>query len=236
MRLQSALEGAFLVLLTVTLLVAPVPSAAVYGAKVVSSSRPLPPDYRLHGDGSVTQRICYNWACSTRQYITFTAADMDEVRQHMALCPGDGLHDRIQRVRIGIWQMEALAQKYQSLLGNDKAINDYDHADEGRMDCIDNASNTTNFLHVLRDLKLIPEWAIRTQEVRDMFSLDVHWTAVVVDKGSSRQWAVDSWFRGNGNLPFVMPLAAWQRKEIPWDPPYGTLNPYPRYTTGLCGA
>ena len=62
-------------------------------------------------------------------------------------CPG-----RLQRVRIGIWQMELLAQKRQPLLANDLAINDFDAAVEGRMDCVDNSSNTTTYFHILRDI------------------------------------------------------------------------------------
>jgi hypothetical protein len=234
MHLGSAIRGALLLLASVSLLWAT--SAAVHGEASASSSRPLPPDYRIHANGSVTQRVCYNWSCASRQHLTFTASDMEEVARQMALCSGSGLHDRLQRVRIGIWQMESLAQKYQPLLNNDQAINDRDQAYQGRMDCIDNASNTTSFLHVLRDLELIPGWSIAPQKVRRMFSMDVHWTAVLIDTRDAEPWAVDSWYRANGNLPFVMPLAAWKRERIPWEPPFSAFNPYPRYAIELCGA
>ena len=201
-----------------------------------STSRPLPPEYRIDADGSVTQRVCFNWSCTSRQRLTFTASDMAEVARQMALCPGDELHDRLQRVRIGIWQMEALAQKYQPLLANDEAVNDRDHARDGRMDCIDNASNTTSFLRVLHDLGLLPGWSMTAPQVRDLFSLQVHWTAVIVNRRDARPWAIDSWFRPNSHLPFVMPLADWESARVAWDPPFAAWNPAPRYASQLCGA
>jgi hypothetical protein len=82
------------------------------------------------------------------------------LKRHMALCPGTSLHDRLQHVRIGIWQMELLAQKYQPLLANDLAINDFEAEVEGRLDCIDNTSNTTTYLHILRDIGELVGWTV----------------------------------------------------------------------------
>ncbi len=200
-----------------------------------SSSQPLAPDYRIHADGSVSQRLCFNWSCASQQWVHFSAAEMAGVAQQMNLCTGDDSHDRVQRLRIGIWQMEILAQKYQPLLANDEPINDRDWQHKGRMDCIDNASNTTNYMNILRDLGLLPGWSMAAPQVRDLFSLDVHWTAVVIDTHNKETLAVDSWFNANGNLPFALPLEDWSNGQLAWQPPLSTLNPYPRYTNQLCG-
>jgi hypothetical protein len=200
-----------------------------------SSSQPLAPDYRIHADGSVTQRLCFNWSCASQQRVSFSAAEMAQVARQMDLCRGNDRHDRVQRVRIGIWQMELLAQKYQPLLANDEAINDLDRERAGRMDCIDNASNTTNYLNILHGLGLLPGWSMAAPQVRDMFSMQVHWTAVAVDTHNAQALAVDSWFRANGNLPFTMPLEDWSSGRTAWLSPFSALNPYPRYSNQLCG-
>ncbi len=201
----------------------------------VSSSHPLQPEYRIHTDGAVTLRICFNWSCAFRQALTFSATDMNEVARQMDLCPGEAQQDRLQRLRIGVWGMETLAQKYQPLLANDEAINDRDRDREGRMDCVDNASNTTNYLNVLHDLGLLPGWSMESPQVRNVLSLSVHWTAVVVDTQSATSWSVDSWYRPNGQLPFIMPLADWAFNRIAWEAPFAAMNPYPRYSDELCG-
>ena len=97
--------------------------------------RPLTPEYRIHSDGAVSLRICFNWSCFTRETVIFVPGELAAVSRQMSTCPGDSLHDRVQRVRIGIWQMEELAKKYLPVLANDQAINDRDAELEGRTDC-----------------------------------------------------------------------------------------------------
>jgi hypothetical protein len=234
MRLLTAARATLLLVGVLAFPISPLPAQEDFAS--ISISRPLAPEYRIHADGTVTQRLCYNWSCGSQELLTLSTADMTEVARQMAVCSGTGLHDRLQRLRIGIWRMEVLAQKYQPLLAGDEAINTLDRGRKGRMDCIDNASNTTNSLHILHDLGLLPGWSVSEPEVRDLFSMSVHWTAVVVDRASSGVWAVDSWFRRNGQLPFVLPLADWVSDRTPWQPPLDALNPYPRYSSQLCGS
>ncbi|WP_242467598.1 hypothetical protein [Thiocapsa imhoffii] len=200
-----------------------------------SVTRPLPPEYVIDPDGSVVLRICFNWSCARRQTMTFTPDDMALLKRHLALCPGTSLHDRLQHVRIAIWQMELLAQKYQPLLANDRAINDFEAGLEGRMDCVDNASNTTNFLHILRDIGELAGWTVSPPKVRSRLNLTtVHWTAVMIDTETGHPWSIDSWFRPNGHLPMVMPLPSWIAKKKGWEAPFERLNSTPRSINELC--
>jgi hypothetical protein len=199
-----------------------------------SVSRPLPPEYEVGRDGSVTLRICFNWSCSRREILRFTSDDMALVKERMATCPGKSLHDRLQRVRIGVWQMELLAEKYQPLLGNDLSING-DGGLDGRTDCVDNSTNTTTYLHILKEIGGLKGWTVSRPKVRKRFDVyAVHWTAVVVDTESGTPWSIDSWFRPNGHLPMVMPLRSWRRERKGWEPPLKRLNPTPSSIHGLC--
>ena len=199
-----------------------------------SVSSPIPPEYVIEPDGSVTLRVCYNWSCASRQTMIFTAEDMKLVKKRMATCQGTTLHDRLQRVRIGIWQMESLAQKYQPLLVNDLPMNDSEEGAEGRTDCIDNSSNTTTYLHILQDIGELSGWNISTPEVRDPLWVTVHWTAVIIDASSGHEWTVDSWYRPNGHLPMVMPLKDWFDEKMAWQPPFEQINTVPHSIDGLC--
>jgi len=198
-------------------------------------TRPVDPEYQIHGDGSVSLTVCFNWSCTSRESVTFTVEDVDTISAEMARCGGDGMYERLQRIRIGIWQMELAAQKYIPVLANDQAVNDKDADLEGRTDCVDNTTNTHTFLRILSDLSLIPGWRVSQPEVRDPLSLDaVHWTAVVTDVENGDIWTVDSWFRPHGHLPFVQPLRAWLGGAKGWEPPFDALNPYPAYIDDIC--
>ncbi len=185
---------------------------------------PLPANYQLTADGSASLSICYNWSCAKVERLQFTASELAEVATQMRACPGDGLYERLQRLRIGIWRMELLAKHYVPVLGNDLAVNDQDSELEGRTDCVDNATNTSTYLAILRDLGAMPGWKVGKPRVRDGLTIDVHWTATVIDEASGDQWAVDSWFRPQGHLPFVSPVSDWARGHKPWESPPGSLQ------------
>lgn len=200
-----------------------------------SITRPLSPQYRIKADGSVVLRLCFNSSCARTEMLTFSVADMEKVKGQLAYCPGQDLYDHLQRIRLAVWQMEVLAQKYEPLLANDREVNDREYGVDGRMDCVDNASNTTTYLAVLSDLGQLPSWRVEAPSVRKPFSLNaVHWTAVLKDEATGKKWAVDSWFRPNGHLPYVLPLNIWKAETQGWLPPYDTLNPFPQTSNEIC--
>ncbi|OOZ35400.1 hypothetical protein BOW51_11335 [Solemya velesiana gill symbiont] len=200
-----------------------------------SVTSPLAPEYVIAPDGSVTLRICFNWSCASRQTVTFTADDIALVKKRMAICSGSNIYERLQRVRIGIWQMERLAEKYQPLLANDLSINDFEEDVEGRTDCIDNSSNTTTYLHILRDTGELPGWMISKPKMRLPWIItEVHWTAVITDTESRLPWSIDSWYRPNGHLPMVIPLQNWINEENAWEPPFEHINQIPHSAYELC--
>ena len=197
---------------------------------------PEPAEYQLSRDGGATLAICYNWSCAKVAQMQFTAQEMAGVLAQMKACSGDGVYERLQRARIGVWGMEVLAQKYLPALANDLAVNDRDADAEGRTDCVDNATNTTTFLAILRDLGALEGWTLGAPRVRDRFTIDVHWTATLIDAQGGEEWAVDSWFRPHGHLPFVSPIAEWQAAHKPWLAPWDAYNPFPRSVLSLCKA
>ena len=199
------------------------------------SSAPLSPEYTIDQDGSVTLRICFNWSCARKRTMTFTPDDVALLKSQMAICRGKGLEDRLQRVRIGIWQMELLAQKYLPSLANDLAINDFEAGVDGRTDCVDNATNTTTYLHILQGIQELDGWQVSSPKVRNLFDVtSVHWTAVIIDTESKTPWSVDSWYRPNGHLPMIMPLASWIAEKKGWEPPFNRMNATPHSVYDLC--
>ncbi len=69
-----------------------------------------------------------------------------------------------------------------------------------------------HLLLVLEELKLLRFHKVDAPEARG-YLIDgrpPHATAVLTEKTSGVRWAVDSWTRGYGQAPEVMPLAVWQ--------------------------
>ena len=214
------------------------PHTASAQAPARINTQPLPPQYEIHRDGAVSVRVCFNASCAGQQTMIFSAEEMSLVAAQMKTCATDDgktkQNDLVQRLRIGIWQMELLAKKHYPPLANDLPVNDQEFGVEGRTDCVDNATNTTTFLKVLIELDLLRGWQVIDPKVRKPWDINrVHWTAVVQDD-NNKKWSVDSWFRRHGHLPFVMPLSNWQREELAWEGPHQQYNPYPKNITDLC--
>jgi hypothetical protein len=81
------------------------------------------------------------------------------------------------------------------------------------MDCIDETANTTSLLLVLQEKGLLFHHQVERPQSRGLF-IDgryPHVTAIIVEKGSGREWAVDPWTKAPGQLPDILPLIEWRQ-------------------------
>ncbi|WP_052954600.1 hypothetical protein [Microvirga vignae] len=83
----------------------------------------------------------------------------------------------------------------------------------GQMDCLDETANTTSLLLVLQEQGLLTYHRVEPPESRGFF-LDgryPHFTAIIAEKGSGQEWAVDPWRRAPGQRPEILPLIQWRQ-------------------------
>lgn len=86
----------------------------------------------------------------------------------------------------------------------------------GQMDCIDEATNTTLYLVMLKNQGLLKFHAVEDRASRGFFAGGwPHTTAVIRETASGSLFAVDSWFLDNGKPPFIVPLDAWRAGWTP---------------------
>jgi hypothetical protein len=86
---------------------------------------------------------------------------------------------------------------------------------KGQMDCIDESTNTTGFLHYLANRGLLTFHTVGRKVSRGFF-LDgryPHWTAIIVDKAGTR-WVVDSWYSAGGGTPDIFPYEQWKVRGV----------------------
>lgn len=89
------------------------------------------------------------------------------------------------------------------------------NSDPGQLDCIDETVNTTTYLRLFAKYGLMTHHAEGVAAQRG--SITGHFyndflsnTAVIVEKTTGAQYAVDSYFFANGQPPIVLPLAVWR--------------------------
>lgn len=83
---------------------------------------------------------------------------------------------------------------------------------KGQMDCVDESTNTDNFIRYLAQKGWLRHHTPQRRTSRGLF-IDgryPHWTAVIRDK-DGKDWAVDSWYGAGGDRPDITALSEWKR-------------------------
>jgi len=85
---------------------------------------------------------------------------------------------------------------------------------DGQLDCVDESTNTTVYMMLLKQRGLLPFHEIEQPQVRYPILSGrgwMHQTAVITEKKTGAQFAIDSWYEDNGRPAYVVPLEEWRQ-------------------------
>ena len=158
--------------------------------------------------------ICYDFGCKRQKTVEFGAPAVEALQRLFNPEP-DNAKDERTRIRQAIALLEHIvgeaAGTSQDIGGNYDPNRDYPK----QMDCIDESTNTTHYLKLLDQLSLLKWHQPKPRKYRSRFLIDGHWTAVIEETRNQQQYAVDSWYRDNGEAPEIQPLADWLKRKRP---------------------
>lgn len=152
---------------------------------------------------------CYDFGCRTISHNQLSESDWQQVLQLFASV--DSAAQEKQAIRQAIALLESINGK---LSGTelDKAGN-YPGSDIAhQMDCIDESTNTSQYLQALQQAGVLRWHTVVERELRVRFIFS-HWTAVIRETANGQLYAVDSWYRDNGEPPYLQKLEDWRRKR-----------------------
>ncbi|MGV6857886.1 MAG: hypothetical protein ACWA5X_02830 [bacterium] len=157
----------------------------------------------------VSVEVCYNFGCKTKESVTLNFNQMDALRGLFSRHASSAEAER-EQIAAAIALLEN-ATGFQTGTVNDHGENYPGPSEPGQMDCIDESTNTTEYLRLLESLHLL-RWHKSGERVkRATFIFNDHWTATLVDTVNGGTYAVDSWFWDNGQPPEILPLQDWKR-------------------------
>ncbi|MFT5399515.1 MAG: hypothetical protein ACI822_001448 [Gammaproteobacteria bacterium] len=152
---------------------------------------------------------CYDFGCKSAVEIRYDEAQWSRIKKlfNQSLSMGE----EKQAIRQAIAMMEsysgAISGTYRDKGGNYPG---YDIIKQ--LDCIDESTNTYQYLSALDELELL-SWHQVAPKHRRIAWFITHWTAAIVEKESGHQFAVDSWYRDNGEMPYLQPMDDWISKR-----------------------
>jgi hypothetical protein len=157
-----------------------------------------------------TVSVCHAYGCTRVTRVRFSPGEVARLKSIMAAGKDSAEAER-RAVAVAVGYLEQLVGE----VTGTSADRDYRDLGSGgdptQMDCIDEASNTTSYLLLLRQNGLLRHHSI-AHPVSKGFLINFvypHFTAVLVEKGSGARYAVDSWVFTNGEKPIVTPLDTW---------------------------
>lgn len=165
----------------------------------------------VDGLSGVRFEVCQQHGCAQRSEIRLGPDDARRLQQAFGAPAGDARAERRAIAR----SIAAFEQLVGAKTGTDRDLGGtFPGAFRaGQMDCIDEATNTTRYLHVLDQAGLL-RWHSVAEPVTRLPIPRGWWphsTAVIRERASGTRFAVDSWFEANGRPPHIVDLGRWRR-------------------------
>lgn len=157
---------------------------------------------------SVGFSVCFDFACKTRQEVSLTSEEWRQVEAPFLL--NANAWEERERIRDAVALLESLVGLY-TPTHRDVARNipPGQLADlSGQMDCIDESINATTYLKLLEERSLLRFHTVTDRAYRRSL-LTQHWAAQIIEVQSGRRFVIDSWFRDNGEPPFIVEGESW---------------------------
>lgn len=162
--------------------------------------------------------VCHGYGCRWMTNVRIEPSAQAEFTALFKPAPRNAAEERARLGRaIALFELKIGVATGTS---NDRYAATTFNKDPGQLDCIDETVNTTTYLKLLTNMGLmrfhrIGEAAQRGSISGFAFNDFITNTAVVVEKATGAEYAIDSYFFGNGREPKIMPLAAWRNNWRP---------------------
>jgi hypothetical protein len=154
--------------------------------------------------------ICFSYGCKEVSQLSLQEAEWSKVREIFSPPAPDSKLER-QGIARAIAHLESLVGDMTNTLYDQGGTFRGVWSDTRQMDCIDESTNTTTYLKILQHEGLLKWHRVQSPATRGFFIFGwPHTSAVILDTGNNREYAVDSWFHGNGVAPEIVELATWR--------------------------
>jgi hypothetical protein len=167
----------------------------------------------IYPPSSSRMTVCYGFVCRRREMLDFTAADRAALTRIMAAGRASAAAERVAAQKAVIW----LDHRMGPILGTDKRVAKADfraNDDKHNYDCWDTTRNTTSLMLVLQSWNLFKFHDVGDPHYRGFhFMQTPHNTAVLVERATKVEWAVDLWPRGYMQPPDVMTVTQWVTED-----------------------
>jgi hypothetical protein len=154
--------------------------------------------------------VCHGLSCSNVSDVTLQQSQWQQVKTIFSPVADSARVERKQ-IQQAVALMEQLVGE-QVGTTVDQAKNQLTDSRHGQLDCIDEATNTSVYLRLMETEGLLHWHQTAPRTSRGPLSGQApHNTATIIELSSKQRYAVDAWFKSNGEPPAVVRLSDWQQ-------------------------
>jgi hypothetical protein len=150
--------------------------------------------------------LCYNYGCNARVEVRFSGQDLKRIQAAFEGVTGPVDERKAIAAAMALLYASAAAQ---SPIWRDRGGNIDDAEVDGRMDCIDHSTNTTEWLKLLDERGWLKHHRVGERVRRGRWLIFEHWSARIVEADTRAEFAVDTWFLDPGEPAVIYPLREW---------------------------
>lgn len=181
---------------------------ACSGAGPAGDYRPYLVKKKIHEITPENIPLCHGYGCRLKSYTALTKAEWKQIGQYFKT--GRTAEQERAAVARAAGRFETIAGRK---IGTATDVaGTYERLGDDQLDCVDESVNTTVFLELLDQKKLLKHHDISNIATRVPLlggGGGFHQTAVIVERETGRRYAVDSWFRDNGHNADIVALDDW---------------------------
>lgn len=168
----------------------------------------------IYPPSAKSMTVCYGFTCRRREILDFTTADRNALTQVLSQGRASAVAERAAVQKAVVW----FDRRMGPVIGTDKRVAkaDFRYFDASHnYDCWDTTRNTTSLLLVLQEWGLLKFHTVGEPRYRGnpLVLQTPHNTAVMVDRATRVNWAVDLWPRGYLQPPDVMTVERWVTED-----------------------
>jgi hypothetical protein len=168
----------------------------------------------IYPPSASSMTVCYGFVCRRRHVFDFTPGDRAALTKILAAGKVSAVAERAAVQKAVIWFDRRLGP----VIGTDKRIANADiryFDDKHNFDCWDTTRNVTSLLLVLQEWGLLKHHTVGEPRYRGnaLVLQTPHNTAVLQDRATRAEWAVDLWTRGYAQAPDVKPVDLWVKEK-----------------------
>ena len=160
---------------------------------------------------------CEGYGCRTIKHVELNQADWKKIESAFGKKARNAKEEQ-QKIARAIGAFERVVGP---LTGTDAdRRGTFIKTGKGQLDCVDESTNTTIYLILLKQKGLLKFHEIEQPQLRWPILSGrgwMHQTAVITNVKTGKQYAVDSWFEDNGVNAWIVDLEAWRNGWHPED-------------------